>query len=147
LVLEDSKGAGRPLFHAAWSALIMSVGVAADLGRHDGGIDNPQPLHAMNFQPRIDHGHFVGAHPAGADRVIDGVGALADIRAQIIVAQTRIGIDIALAVGLHGRSFEDLAGHFHSGQKRVFVPWIRQELRIDARRLHRVGVLQADVPA
>src|SRR3954449_988541 len=50
------------------------VGVAADQGRHHGGIDHAQAFDAVDLQFRIDHGHrVVDAHLGCADRVINGV--------------------------------------------------------------------------
>ena len=61
------------------------IGVAADQGRHDRCIDNTQPIQAVHAQLRVDHGHLVLAHAAGADGVIDGIGALPQDGADVVV--------------------------------------------------------------
>ncbi len=46
----------------------------------------------------IDDGHLVVAHAAGADRVIDRVGAPAHARDQLVVATRRSAIQFVAAV-------------------------------------------------
>jgi len=54
------------------------IGIAADQGRHDRGVDDAQAFRSVHFQLRIDYcDGIVDAYFAGADRVIDGVDARA----------------------------------------------------------------------
>ena len=53
------------------------VGVAGGQRRHDGGVGDAKPVDAVHLQFAVHHGHGVGAHLAGADRVIGGLRGLA----------------------------------------------------------------------
>src|ERR1051325_2269462 len=60
------------------------VCVAGRHRRHDRGVDDAEPGDTVHTQPRVDDGHRVGAHLAGADGVKDvgpGVaGELGELR-------------------------------------------------------------------
>ena len=77
------------------------VGVRAVDDRHDAGVGDAQAVDAADAQARIDHGHVVDAHPAGADRMEHGVAGAADPGVQV-----RIALDLrtrhALALDLAG---------------------------------------------
>ena len=123
------------------------VGIAADDGRHDRGIDHTQAFEPLQPQPRIDDRHVVRSHLASADRVIQRVRPRADVLAQFFVAETGIGIDIPFPVWLQGRGLEYLPRQFHAGEQRVLVAPVGEETRVDARLFKRVGVRQADLAA
>ena len=53
------------------------VDVAGRDGRHDGCIDDSQPLEAVHAQLRIDNGTRVRTHVAGRSGVEDGIAGLA----------------------------------------------------------------------
>jgi hypothetical protein len=46
------------------------VGIAADEARHDGGVDDAEPVNTAHAQVGVDHGVNIGAHPTGASRVV-----------------------------------------------------------------------------
>jgi hypothetical protein len=46
------------------------VDVAADDGRQNGGVGDAQALDATHAQPIVDHRLRIGAHAAGADRML-----------------------------------------------------------------------------
>ena len=54
------------------------IGIPADDGRHDGGSTTRRPWMPARAQLRVDDGVGSRAHAAGADLVVDGVGAGAD---------------------------------------------------------------------
>lgn len=56
------------------------VGVSADDGRHDAGVDHSQVGHSVDAQPRIHHGLGVTGwtHLARTHGVVDGHGQVAD---------------------------------------------------------------------
>jgi hypothetical protein len=86
------------------------VGVAADQGRHDRGVDHAQSLDAAHLELGVDHGVWVGAHAAGADRVVDGLGLGADEVDQAVAARPhRCRGSISWARKGEGRLVEDLA--------------------------------------
>ena len=60
---------------APFSAIMIDrrVGVAADDGRHDRGVDDAQALDAAHGKALVDHRHRIVAHLAGADRMVLGL--------------------------------------------------------------------------
>ena len=67
----------------AFSAIMMTGAFVAppDEIRHDRRVDHAQPVYSTHPQFGIDHGQRVaiGAHLAGADRVMDGAHSGADV--------------------------------------------------------------------
>src|SRR6185312_5037272 len=75
----DALGGERPAPEDEVGGLLgdhdgRPVEVAADDARHDRGVDNAQPLDAAQAQRAVDDRRLVGAHLAGAARVIGAVG-------------------------------------------------------------------------
>src|SRR3546814_18058125 len=62
------------------------IGVAGGEGRHDRGIDDPQPLEPVSPSLLVHHGSGPGAHLAGAARVGAGLRVLTRGLQQRIVA-------------------------------------------------------------
>src|SRR3984957_18274990 len=58
------------------------VRVAAGDGGHDRRVGDPEAVDAADPQIRGHDGSVVRAHPAGADRVVDGRGAVAEFLGQ-----------------------------------------------------------------
>ncbi len=56
--------------------IMMEGALVLTEGRHDRGVGDAQALHAVGPQPVVHHGHRVGAHLAGADRVPGGFRVL-----------------------------------------------------------------------
>ena len=77
------------------------IGVARNQPWHDAGVGDVQPVQPSIFKVRIDDGIGVGPHPAGADRVIYGVGATADQGIKRFIARLlhRVEIDVVFVVG------------------------------------------------
>ena len=75
----------------AFSAIMIvgRVGVAARNRWHHGGIDDAQGFEAANVQLRIDYGHCVDAHCAGAGRVHGGAHHLAHVCIDLLVTLNR----------------------------------------------------------
>src|SRR5690606_34810840 len=82
-------------------------------GREDGGVRDADALQSADAQLGDDDGLFVvgGTHPAGARRVVDGVGDLAGVLAQLLVTgDVRSGGDLALEPVGQRFGLRDLAG-------------------------------------
>ena len=94
----------------------------------------------------IDDRQRVGAHAAGPDRVIDRVGAPADLRDEGLVARP-LGKQLRTAMRRERRAIHDLARAPHAGHQRLEVLRLREKVRIDARRRARVGRAQPDAAA
>ncbi len=121
------------------------IGVAADQGRHDRGIDHAQALEPVNLQLRIDHGHrVVDAHLAGADRVIDGVDVLAQGFPDIGIALDACGEDIGGLQRLQRGCVKQPFRHLEAGDHGIEVGFLAQEIWIDRGRGERIGALQPD---
>ena len=68
---------------AAFSAIMMvgALVLPPIESRHDRGVDDVEAFEPAHLESRIDNGLRIvgGAHAAGADGMIDGVGALTDL--------------------------------------------------------------------
>ena len=65
------------------------IGVAADQGRHDRGVNDAQAFEPVNPEFWIDHRQGIAnAHLAGADRVIHGIDAGAQQCTDVVVVRT-----------------------------------------------------------
>ena len=65
-----------------------------------------RPSQPVHFQFGIDHRHRVAAHSGGADRVIDGVDALAQQRADLVVGLDALGEHVLLLQGAQRRRLQ-----------------------------------------
>ncbi len=66
---------------AACSPIMIGrrVGVRADEAGHDRAVADAQPIEAVDPKLRIDHGHRIHPHAAGADRMVGGAAVLPGI--------------------------------------------------------------------
>src|SRR5690349_22034649 len=62
------------------------IGVAARQRRHDRRVGNAQALDAVHAQFAVDDGKRIRPHLAGSDRMIGGLGIVADPVEQLLVA-------------------------------------------------------------
>src|SRR5258707_10233544 len=123
------------------------IGVAADQGRHDRGIDDAQAFNATDFQLGIDHRHRVDAHLAGADRMIDGVDALAKNLPDILVGFDALRVHVRGLQRLECRRVKQPFCHLETSHHGIDVGILAEEVRIDRRRSKRIGALQPDAAA
>jgi hypothetical protein len=122
------------------------IGISTNQGRHDGRIGDTQAVDAAHAQLRIHHGHgvAVGAHLAGAHRVVLRVGAVADILldAGIVVPVDRVNQTRAEALEVSG--FENACLYLCAAQQQVGVFLLVEKLRVDGRGGARVEAGQRD---
>ena len=91
-VRHDYRVQGRFAEHKIRALLANHHGRRIQIGRqharHDRGIDNPQPLHAMHPEPIIDHRRRVGSRPhtACAHDVIRRAAPVARCIEQFVIA-------------------------------------------------------------
>src|SRR5258706_7100276 len=123
------------------------IGVAADQGRHDRGIDDAQAFNATDFQLGIDHRHRVDAHLAGADRMIDGIDALAQHLADIGVGLDAGGEYVGCLQRLQRRRVKQPFCHLETSHHGIDVGILAAEGPIDYPRSKRIGALQPDAAA
>src|SRR5579871_2397540 len=123
------------------------VGVAADERRHDRGIDHAQSFDPAHAQFGINHRVAVDAHLAGADRVIDRVGAAAQHVANLFVGLGAAADQILAAHARERRRLKNSFGEAKAFDHGVEVAAIVVEFRIDQRRRRRIGALQGDKAA
>ena len=101
---------------------------------------------AAHPQRRVDHRALVPAHAARSDRVIDGVGALADELAQSLRIVAAAAVNVLAAVtrerGLGQNPLNDLG----PANQRLEVVRVGQEIRIDDRRGRDVRAGEPDAP-
>ena len=112
------------------------VGVAADDLRHHRGVDHAEALEAVNPQLRIDHGHRVLAHLAGAGGVIGGAEierTKSAICASVWAA--RAGIDLGALVLLHRRCLDDATDFLGAADDALEIVVMREEIGNEARRV------------
>ncbi len=88
------------------------IQVAAGDAGHDGVVDDTQSLDAVNTALRIDHGHGIGAHLAGARGVIGAFGAFAD-------QGVDLGVGSRGCPGFFSRSAEGIEGVLHGNVARL----------------------------
>ena len=97
----------------------------------------------MHAQRRVHHRQRVLAHAAGAHRVVDGVGAVADVLQQALVVFHALGVQLAPADGVESALAQDGARGPGARQQQGGVGRVAEEGRVDHRRLGRVGRAQA----
>eukprot|EP00053_Salpingoeca_punica_P013185 m.118851 g.118851 ORF g.118851 m.118851 type:complete len:368 (+) comp16135_c0_seq2:228-1331(+) len=140
-----ADGVGQLLcHHDCWG-----VEVAADHGRHDGGVDDAEVGDAAADAGRgVDDGALVLAHAHGAARVVGALGLCADPVVDLLVGLDLGGRgDGVGAEGVKGLLLEDLAGELDGGAQVDQVLWVLEVVWLDARRRARVGRLQLDEAA
>ena len=100
----------------------------------------------MDAQPRIDDGHRIRAHLAGADRVIGRLGGLAHPVEDLVVAVAPgARRDLRHLQRRHRWRGHDGAGDAHGAHGQFAVDRRRQEVEADLRRLARIGGNDVDV--
>ena len=67
------------------------VGVAANQRRHERGVSHAQAFQSMHLAMLIGHGHFIAAHFASADRMIQRLAGCTDPRIKLVII---VDIDI-----------------------------------------------------
>ena len=82
------------------------IGVSRDEPRHDRGIGHPQSVHRARFERGVDYAFRVGAHAAGANRVIDCVCPAADEVVERFVVVEVDGVPVTRSEGHHRRTFD-----------------------------------------
>jgi len=123
------------------------IGVAADQGRHDRGIDHAQALDAMHLQLRIDHGHRIGPHLAGADRVIDRIDPRAQDGADVVVGLHVGGEHVLFLQCAQRRRLHQPPRGLEARDHRLQIGGLAEEIRIDQRRLRRIAARKRDAAA
>src|SRR6185369_11273233 len=105
------------------------LGVGADDGRHDGGVDDAQALDAVHPQVGVDHGLVAGAHRAGPDRVVGGAAVgLDELDVVVLGAQRALpGQVLGLDVAGHRRLGHDLPALLHALRADLDVVVVGQE--------------------
>ena len=125
---------------AAFSA-IMIVGALVleeTTRRHDRGVDHPQPLDAVEAQARVDHRRRVGAHPAGARRVVIGLGVPAgEVEIVLLGPHVRPRQPLGQDEGLQRRLRHDLLRELQAADRHLPVVRVLPVVRIDQRRRRR----------
>src|SRR6266403_71597 len=128
--------------HEGWR-----IGVAADQGRHDRGIDDAQAFNASDFQLRIDPRSRIDAHLAGADRVIDGIHTLAQNLPDIFVGFDALREQVRALQRFERGRVKQPPRRLETGHHGINVGIFAEEVRIDRRRSKRIGALQPDPAA
>ena len=142
---RPAPGAVRPSsMSEAFSAIIMRGGVevGGEHGRHDGGVDHPEPLEAVHAQLIVDHGHWIARRPhaAGAGGMEGGGAALLGGAQQLVVGlDARARKVLVIVVGLERFRLEQPPGEPHAGQQHAPVRFQRQVVGLDDGRLERIG--------
>src|SRR5258708_9238293 len=140
--LRLDHGGGLRADHDGWR-----IGVAADQGRHDRGIDDAQAFNASDFQLRIDHRYRIDAHLAGADRVIDGIDTLAQHFSNILVGFDAFREHVRALQRLERGRVKQTPGHLETSHHGIDIGILAEEVRVDRRRSKRIGALQPDSAA
>ena len=100
------------------------VGVARDDARHDGGVRHAQPVDAPNAEPRIYDCHFVIAHLAGADGMVQRLCRTTDKLGDSGVCRNlRAGMQFVAAIRLECLRVRDAAAEadsFHNHTQVLF---------------------------
>ena len=95
----------RPFFanHDAWGH-----GVATHDTGHDGAIDHPNALHAVDAQARVHHGiRRIGPHATTANRMVVGTATVADELLPVRIGLAMRDKQVALDACLEGRCIHD----------------------------------------
>ena len=102
----------------------------------------------MDIEPVVDHRHRIGAHLAGADRVVDGFGLAPHERFDLGVAlDGGAGKNLRAAVRIERRGGQHAARRAHAVDHRLQVGALGEVVRVDQRRRARIGAAQGDVAA
>src|SRR5215813_14207009 len=89
----------------------------------------------MYPQPVVDHGHRVGAHLAGTDRVIGCLSIVPDPIEQFVIAlNINAGSDLVVCDVAHRRRRHDATGDAHRFERHLAVEMGGEEIETDRRR-------------
>ncbi len=96
----------------------------------------------MHFQLRIDHGHRIVAHLAGADGVIDRIRARAQDGADVVVGLHVRGEQVLLLQAAQCGRVEQAPGQLEARHHGLDVALVAEEIRVDRGRGQRVGAVE-----
>ena len=95
---------------------------------------------------RVDDGQLIDAHAAGPDGMIDRVRAPADARDEGFVRIALLRKELGAAVRCERSAFHDVARTLDAREQGRDVRGLREEVRVDARRIERIGRTQPTLP-
>ena len=122
------------------------VRVCAHQRRHDRSIHHTQAFRSPYAQLGIDDGERVVPHATRSDRVVHGVGPLAQQRTNVVV-RSRAGREQVLRHEPgHGRRRHQPPGQLVSVDQNLEIIVVLEECRVDQRYIERIGASQLDRP-